>query len=698
MLQNSSVPVGEYNRSGPEMLMSARTETLLLNKTRQRTQLSCDRCRRLKRKCDRQQPCSECTRFSSTCTYDRARETTEAVKRTTNRRKENRGSNNWIEISRQLSKSFQNTHVSPPILFKEGGSIASTETNSSDSSNRVTSHSTEYDSNSENQRSGGSIEEDIDKLIREMQFLRRIMTIWWRDVEWMMSLLGESSFEKVMMKDLNLVNSQSHMKKFGGILYTIVAMCALKFPTDVEGCLVCMTSASERHGFYSASAVRLAAFSRTEKWLEELAREKPDSTEWPAEAFQTTLLHGLHIKFTGNWNLYREISNRNMERIQRAGFDDLSGMVRKGLCEDEIVTRNKVFWRYFHHDRIMSLFDGVPYKIQARYANNWLFESGVEPIHIRNLCRDSGSDPLADPTAYVKPPVSATLRSRLEQMHTPYSLVTVKLAALAGRCSDRLSTMHQSSLDEDYIRAEQIAAETDEDLLELEKEIENAQLSTSELPAIILTVARVRRDITTRITMHVASLETDSVDDQAYMVQVLERRCLNTAKSLIRHSTGVVGSTPIRVVAMPFFTLFVAETMIELLTSVENAAKASNPSGSLDSEAKDDLKHALIGRNFLVLLARIGEIPLNKMVAQKACTQASTVLQVCLPDQYSTLHRQIMDLSCIRDPDPIVEMIPCSNEELERRIDSQSAEDILNFLDGIHSFQHTFEIASQFYT
>ena len=39
-----------------------------------RAQLSCDRCRKIKRMCDRQEPCNRCVKDNIECVYDRALE------------------------------------------------------------------------------------------------------------------------------------------------------------------------------------------------------------------------------------------------------------------------------------------------------------------------------------------------------------------------------------------------------------------------------------------------------------------------------------------------------------------------------------------------------------------------------------------------------------------------------------------------
>lgn len=758
MSEASSSQIGDYHHPGPEMLMSAtQKEVPWQSRPRQRAQLSCDRCRKLKRKCDRQYPCTECASFASACTYQRAKETTEALNVSRERRKYSRRRNGikdtslpslkskttpYKSIARSSSGQDEQQHrlsagpehhksCGMPFLLNDKSPVEAS--NSSSSSNLAdsspwhltppSSHTStttpeskltpgsKSDSNpaligQEVQSSAmhappqksirsSSVPQDITKLVREQNFLTRVMSIWFRDIDWMLSLIRGSEFEKIMTSDLDFINSDAHMKRFGGLIYAMVGLCALMFPTDVEGCLVCMVSDTERHGFYTASSVRLAAFAKTDQWLDELARESASVSTWNGEVFQTALLHGMHIKYTGNWNLYREVSSRDMDRVQRAGYHNLSEMVANGLSDDEIVARNAVFWRFFCHDRISSLFDGVPYTIQARNADMWLFEAGDEPVHIKYLCRDSGAGALPDRTSNERPPVSAELARKLEGILSPYTVAMTKLAALAGRCSDRLNSMSKASLTDNYVRAEHIAAETDDDLFDLESKIDMKQLSVSEIPMVTLTIARIRRDITTRLSRHIARLHKAAPQGEEAMVQTLNRRCLNTAKSLIRQSTGVLGSTPIRVIAMPFFTLFVAETMVELLTSVEKAANSSNVRGALDSEAKDDLKHALIGRNFLVLLSRVGEIQLNAMVTQKACVHISAVLHTCLPDHHAVLHRQVMDITSVFDPEPVINAIPSPPQALDNGIAPQKAEDVLNFLGSLTSLQRIFEMGGQ---
>lgn len=745
MSDSTQNQIGDYHHPGPEMLSVKHSPWA--SKPRQRAQLSCDRCRKLKRKCDRQFPCTECASFASTCSYERAQKTTQALHQSKEKRKNARkgrpsrtdesfdsslhnyptdlpgSSSSRSPQDVRSSKDEKRSSISTSS-FVQLANFSPRDGQSSASSNHAdispwnttppsahtaeTSPDTKMDSapSALGQIASVShphgllnpivptIKQDIDGLVRELSFLKRLFAVWYREIEWMHSLLCGTAFDKIMSKNLELVKSEQHMERFGGLIYAMVGLCALMYPSDVEGCLICIASGTERHGFYTASSVRAAAYARTEKWLEDLAKRSP-VTEWEAEAFQTSLLHGMHIKYTGNWNLYRETSSRDMDRVQRAGYHNLTEMVAKNLNDDEIVARYAVFWRFFCHDRISSLFDGVPYTIQARNSDMWLFEAGAEPVHIRQLCRDSGAGYLAEGTISEPAPVNSHLARRLEGMLSPYTLTMNKLAALAGRCGDRLNTMSQASLSDNYIRAEHIAAETDDDLFDMESKIDMDQFSTGELPMITLTIARIRRDITTRLSRHIARLHKAAPQGEEAMVQTLNRRCLNTAKSLIRQGTSVLGATPMRAVALPFFSLFVAETMVELLTSVEQSITSTKNHATLDSESKDDLKHALIGRNFLVLIARVGEIQLNTMVTQKACAHISAVLQTCLPDQHASFHRQIMDVKQVLDPEPIVMAISSPPQAMETGIAPQRAEDVLNFLGSLTSLQRIFEMGGQ---
>lgn len=741
MSDSTQNQVGDYHHHGPEMLTVKHSPWA--SKPRQRAQLSCDRCRKLKRKCDRQFPCTECASFASPCSYERAQKTTEALQESKQRRKFARKSrSSRTDDSFNTSLADYSAEMARSSSSRSPQDPKSTNIKRSSTSSNMVPYPCPYSSH-EAQSSGASttspwntttpsvhtaetspdtkmdtapsalgqnaavshpqealnlmepaMKQDFDSLVREITFLRRVLSVWYRDIEWMHSLLRGTAFDKIMNKNLDLVNSEKHMERFGGLIYSIIGLCALMYPSDVEGCLVCMPSGAERHGFYTASSVRVAAYERTEQWLEALAKRSPVN-EWKAEAFQTSLIHGMHIKYTGNWNLYREASGRDMDRLQRAGYHNLSDMIAKDLNDDEIVARYTVFWRYFCHDRISSLFDGIPYTIQARNSDMWLFEEGLEPIHIRQLCRDSGAGYIAEGSISESPPVDNRLARRLEEVLSPYTLAMNKLAALAGRCGDRLNTMSQASLSDNYVRAEHIAAETDDDLFAMESKIDMTQFSMGELPMITLTIARIRRDITTRLSRHIAKLHKAAPQGEEAMVQTLNRRCLNTAKSLIRQGTSVLGGTPIRAIAMPFFSLFVAETMVELLTSVEQSVTTSGGHATLDSESKDDLKHALIGRNFLVLIARVGEIYLNTMVAQKACSHISSVLQTCLPGNYSVIHKQIMDVKQVMDPEPIIMAISSPPQAMETGIAPQRAEDVLNFLGSLTSLQRIFEMGGQ---
>lgn len=746
MSDSAQAQVGDYHHHGPEMLSVKHSPWA--SKPRQRAQLSCDRCRKLKRKCDRQFPCTECASFASPCSYERAQKTTEALHKSKERRKNARKSRSsrgdesfsttmgdysaadfngsFSSHSPQDTKIKDNKYIpaSSSSVFAHPGPRSSHDAQSSGASNPAdispwnatppsahtaeTSPDTKMDSTpsvfsqttvvSHPQEPLNVIEpamkQDFDGLMRETSFVRRALSIWYRELEWMHCLLRGTAFDKVFVKNLDLINSEQHKEKFGGLLYSIIGLTTLIYPSDVEGCLVCMSSGSERHGFYSAASVRVAAFERTEKWLEDLTKRLP-VTEWKAEAFQASIVHGMHIKYTGNWNLYREVGHRDMDRIQRAGYHNLSEMIAKDLDDDEIVARYSVFWRYFCLDRISSLFDGVPYTIQARNSDMWLFEEGAEPVHIRQLCRDSGAGYIPEGSISESPPVDRRLARRLEEVLTPYTLTMNRLAALAGRCGDRLNTMSQASLSDNYVRAEHIAAETDDDLFDIESKINMDQFSLGELPMVTLTIARIRRDITTRLSRHIAKLHKAAPQGEEAMVQTLNRRCLNTAKSLIRQGTSVLGGTPVRAIAMPFFSLFVAETMVELLTSVEQSISTSGNRVTLDSESKDDLKHALIGRNFLVLISRIGEVYLNTIVTQKACSHISAVLQRCLPGKHASIYKQIMDIKQVMDPEPIIMAISSPPQAIETGIAPQRAEDVLNFLGSLTSLQRIFEMGGQ---
>ena len=86
--------------------------------------------------------------------------------------------------------------------------------------------------------------------------------------------------------------------------------------------------------------------------------------------------------------------------------------------------------------RMSSLFDGVPYSLQARNCDMWLFEDNG-PVHIHELCEST-----LDEHAYRQPNPkgpSAYISGVLESSLSPCALLMIRLAALAGKSQDRLT-------------------------------------------------------------------------------------------------------------------------------------------------------------------------------------------------------------------------------------------------------------------
>lgn len=245
---------------------------------------------------------------------------------------------------------------------------------------------------------------------------------------------------------------------------------------------------------------------------------------------------------------------------------------------------------------------------------------------------------------------------------SPYATFMVQSAAMAGRFTDRiaslrmqLGTQHASLVGP---QVEEYVLQANQELSSLEGVLAEsvpcaaspsptsntgfaaissrfATFQAQEIPPLLLTaqrhvvqmtIAKLRRDIATHLIRALANTMK--------IPSTLERQRLEAARRLLRHAFQLPRDMSMRSVGWSFFLFYVSEPTSELLQNVENllARRAT----SLDNQddhlsIKDDLVHALNGRNLLVMAARETHVALALTVARRICSQARSVMEMCLP-------------------------------------------------------------------
>jgi hypothetical protein len=315
---------------------------------RKRAQLSCDTCRRYKRKvglnlfdtcaifrspllqCDRACPCAECRFRGKACSFDKG----------------------TVNGTPSVVISPTSIAASPPIAVPSAPSVNDSAAVSSSFINSWNSPPDRHHPSSFTGQSTLNFDwtDRLESLVCSPNALHHIIAAWRREDDWYHEVILDSPFMTIVTQQHYI--TLDSVRRFAGVIYAIIALVAQTHPSELEAILIRLSSSSLTNlCFTSAEEVGSHAERASKAWLDRVALDS-DASSWSSEFFQTSFLLTKLNKFTGRWVEYRERLGIDLARLQRANYHRLSGITQdKRNTYQELNTRHRIFWHYFTLER-----------------------------------------------------------------------------------------------------------------------------------------------------------------------------------------------------------------------------------------------------------------------------------------------------------------------------------------------------------
>ncbi|PWN90970.1 hypothetical protein FA10DRAFT_128571 [Acaromyces ingoldii] len=273
------------------------------------------------------------------------------------------------------------------------------------------------------------------------------------------------------------------------------------------------------------------------------------------------------------------------------------------------------------------MYAGSPYLIQPQYLDVCLRDP-MGHISALELCNpDGGQRPCS--CSHIASSLEHTAVARGPTL-TAYKGANSRLSAIIGRYFDRLGACRSSSFQWPY-DAERMAMDLDADLMCFEAsvaQLPSAMFRMGQKEVLSLCVAALRGDVAKRLCDAFAAnlLSREKALLPEAVDWMLQRRSLDTAKALILRAVDVPRTSSLGArVSWVFFPKFVHRHTMDLLVAARRwTARQHDAEGT--AYLLDCLRHAIMGRNFLVLLTRRSELPAAKRLVDEVCAHTLEVL------------------------------------------------------------------------
>lgn len=326
-----------------------------VKKTRRRAQLSCNRCRLIKRKCDRSHPCGRCNQDEEQCSFDRAHVTQKAMMQRRKREQQNKETN-------QQHKS-QSEEEATSTSKSSSSSSSSDTTHHQESLPLSSSTSTTYEKVKKKQHdhtdTSSKDAESLRRLVAHPIFLERVVHIYFREIGWYTDLVSGTRLHRLVNERHDPRNTWPGLWKEIEILaMATTALVAQACPSDVEAVLVALPP-NARQGFCMAEVIAKTAHTTA---CDEIAKLNNSSTrpqDWSTETHASSVLLRIYDK---NDDLHQPIGERillDIARLQRAKLHQINVYQQHGQINGETriwQTEHKllgyrVFWHLLFEDR-----------------------------------------------------------------------------------------------------------------------------------------------------------------------------------------------------------------------------------------------------------------------------------------------------------------------------------------------------------
>lgn len=637
---------------------------------RKRAQLSCDRCRKIKRMCDRQQPCNRCIKDNIECVYDRALQDQAAASE--KRRKEKRKINDDIAPSinqAKLSPDLTNgIHNGSNLKNGTGLSIANRPCSCSESTSWVW------------------------KLFEDSAFLHQIVDLYVKEVDWIYDIFTGSRLERLLKTCQDPINENliiwNQTKIFALAILSITSqMC----PTETDTILLFSEGIDVGEDKRNSGHIALAAYNESMSFIDKVGHSTYTSSNWSldhkvwnAEVFAASYLLRNIEKNNGQYRKQSEGVVLDLTRMQHAGMfrqgcrpclleqhwapAGFSMTAEEWPKQHEVLSHN-VFWAYYVVDRLANMAGGSAYYIQPAHTNICLNDVfGHTHIRKLNVVPDSAEqhEILCSMGVSVTQPVM-----------TAYWGAKCRLSAVVGHFIDRLSAMYTLNFSWPA-DAERLICDLERDMKIFDSYIipmlddPSDRFAKPKQLTLSLCIEMLRTSVSLQMTTAFAATLYNQADVASKLSPAsrevidwqLHRRRLEAAKTLIlrviSYSRAVLGINT----NWPFFASSIREQVLSTLEIVQEWIEKPIHDKDVEKSRRivllDSLQNTIKGRNFLVLIARKSELSLvhkfNEEVSERSF---DTIKRICNDRDALTdeIAKSLMDSNAIIDDHKLMKAI-----------------------------------------
>lgn len=260
-------------------------------------------------------------------------------------------SNDRPNLSEEVSSSTKEAgptssqETSPPSLSPFGRSLTSVPTLTSFQSGSEEHHALLQRPTASrwNSNGNGKNEEDLKAIWNLPGLANVVVTIFFRDLDYMYDILGDSQSEREWRSSPDgCFDGGFYSYRYGPILLAVCAIACQIYSCDVEAAIL-LQSGELADAAWLGECCWKEARLRIDR---EYTIEKDGFP--PLEYFQASLLCHAYIKNTGDRGSYRDYIFRDISRLQRQG---LHRQRSDYASAEEEALANRIFWAYFAYDR-----------------------------------------------------------------------------------------------------------------------------------------------------------------------------------------------------------------------------------------------------------------------------------------------------------------------------------------------------------
>lgn len=403
-----------------------------VKQVRKRSQLSCDRCRIHKRKCDREEPCGRCVKDNAECSFKKANVTKERQCANTRETSEHYN-NKALSVADIDVDAFIATALTKqiPKRWQKGGS----------------SH--------------------FNQLIEAPFFLLRIFSLYINLVDWIGDLLKDTRMDRTIAThpcQPSREVSPILWDALEPLAYIVIAITAQMVPTEVE---VILMEYSKDNSLYTADILAQEAFRLTveifsyPEWFQ-------STNEWPPEHFAAFMMIHVFQKNSGTIGFLDSSVIIAIEGLEKAGMHREPFVQRRGVRNDTIMEQERdlliyrIFWSFFEKERVRSWYSGSPARFKAEDYRICLRGEDQSHISLNSLLSDSNT-------------ANTCMCTTKTQVHLPvlskFAFMQAKIGILIGRYYDLLASMSQKITYESTDVARYLVSDFDKEHFELGEEI-----------------------------------------------------------------------------------------------------------------------------------------------------------------------------------------------------------------------------------